>query len=313
MKISSSFPIESFEESIIDHLKIQLSHSEKIGDSECPYIKSGGETKLLLEHLEFANSIGHLSKYEEYSTSVWSLCHALWGYQEELEECEPSTHLSVMCRRNLFSEWLEDTVTDKDFLKKPVSKAGYLDRLLDLILCHKVSDACELAFNNDDANLSLLFAQLSSGPTVRQFVERQLASWQDVGADSLIANERLKMYMLVAGVSMLNSVDDGLVNVFEGLDWLKALAVHLWYICSPTSSITDALFAYENLFQIQEDLKPIPNYTNEYQAESNRPLFDVRYHILKLFSERSHPMEGLLNPATHTADPMDFRLSWLLL
>lgn len=40
---------------------------------------------------------------------------------------------------------------------------------------------------------------------------------------------------------------------------------------------------------------------------------DIRYHILKLYSKRSHSMEKLLNPATHTADFMDFRLSWLLL
>lgn len=40
---------------------------------------------------------------------------------------------------------------------------------------------------------------------------------------------------------------------------------------------------------------------------------DIRYHILKLYSKRSHSLEKLLNPATHTSDFMDFRLSWLLL
>lgn len=42
-------------------------------------------------------------------------------------------------------------------------------------------------------------------------------------------------------------------------------------------------------------------------------LCDIRYHILKLYSRRSHPIDKLLNPATHTSDLMDFRLSWQLL
>lgn len=42
-------------------------------------------------------------------------------------------------------------------------------------------------------------------------------------------------------------------------------------------------------------------------------MYDLRYHILQLYSKRSHSLETLLNPATHTPDPMDYRLSWLLL
>lgn len=60
-------------------------------------------------------------------------------------------------------------------------------------------------------------------------------------------------------------------------------------------------------------MSPIPPYSSEYQAQRHTPIEDLRYHILKLYSKRSHPLECLLNPATHTSDPMDFRLSWLLL
>ena len=39
---------------------------------------------------------------------------------------------------------------------------------------------------------------------------------------------------------------------------------------------------------------------------------DVKYHLLRLYTRRSHSLEAVLNPATHTADPLDHRTSWLL-
>ncbi|CAD7083702.1 unnamed protein product [Hermetia illucens] len=316
LKISTTYPIESFEKSVLDHLRVQLKHSrrDEVIGSDCPHIISGGGTELLLDHFELSKKLAHLDSFEEYAVSVWSLCQSLWGDREELEGQEATSHLSVMVRRNLFSNWLEDTVTEKDILNKPVTKTGYLDHLLSLLMCHKVAEACELAFTNDDANLSMLLAQISGGPTVRQLIQHQLSQWQDIEADKFISVERLKMFMLIAGVSLLSSAH-GPINVLEEIDWLKALAVHLWYLSSPTSSITDALLAYESSFQAQEfyAMPPSPSYVEKFQTKSSRPIHDLRYHILKLYSKRSHPMESLLNPATHTPDSMDFRLSWLLL
>lgn len=93
------------------------------------------------------------------------------------------------------------------------------------------------------------------------------------------------------------------------------LQLHVWYLSSATASITDALLAYERAFKSDDfsAMAPTPPYTNEYQPERNTPVEDLRFHILKLYSKRSYPIESLLNPATHTVDPMDFRLSWLLL
>lgn len=73
--------------------------------------------------------------------------------------------------------------------------------------------------------------------------------------------------------------------------------------------------AYEKSYKSLEysAKPPHPPYNEEYTVEGGKPIEDLRYHLLKLYSKRSHPLESLLNPATHTSDPMDFRLSWLLL
>lgn len=226
VKITSIQHYENFKTSIVDHLQIQLRNSlqQEAEGSECPWIKSDAGTDLIVKHLDEAIKQLNLGPLEEYAVSVWSLCLALWGEHEELEGREPSSHFTIMCRRNLLSEWLENTLTDKDLLTKNVSKHSYLDHMLELLMCHKVTEACELAFNYDDANLALLLSQLSSGPTVRQLMEDQLAAWHKNKADAFIQVERLKMFMLVAGVALMNSAH-GPINTLEGLEWIKVLAV----------------------------------------------------------------------------------------
>jgi hypothetical protein len=39
---------------------------------------------------------------------------------------------------------------------------------------------------------------------------------------------------------------------------------------------------------------------------------DIKYHLLRLYADRSHSLESLLSPASHTPDQLDTRLSWLL-
>lgn len=226
IKISSTLHYESFKETIVEHLNIQLRNSQQqeVAGSECPYIKSDGGAELIVKHLDEAIKLLNISPLEEYAVSVWSLCLALWGDHEELEGRDPSSHFAVMCRRNLLSEWLENTLTDKDLLTKNVSHNTYLDHLLELVMCHKVTEACELAFSYDDVNLSLLLSQLSSGPRVRQLVEDQLAAWHADQADEFIHLQRLKLFMLVAGVPLMSS-SVGDINCLEGIEWIKVLAV----------------------------------------------------------------------------------------
>lgn len=56
---------------------------------------------------------------------------------------------------------------------------------------------------------------------------------------------------------------------------------------------------------------PDPSYTKdvlEYETADGRKPQDLCYHLLKLYSRRSYPLETLLNPITHTANILDYRL-----
>lgn len=227
LQIASMKQIRSFHESIENHLIVQLKFSIKnrSGDSECPFYRCDSNTQIINEHLDIAKINVKLGDVGDYVLSVWSLVDALWGEQEELEGLESNSHLTIMRRKELLSEWLEDAVQCK--AQKTIDNFGgdgYLNHLLQLLSCHKVDEACELAFNNNDMNLALLMAQLSSGPTVRQLIQHQLSTWQEVEADKFIKCQRLKVMMLVAGVPLLSSAN-GPINIFDDMDWLKAFAV----------------------------------------------------------------------------------------
>ncbi|XP_059611936.1 nuclear pore complex protein Nup98-Nup96 [Phlebotomus argentipes] len=322
LEVASVLPIRAFHRSIHKHLGIQLKYCEKVifSPSECPQFLPAGGTDLLSEHCQLAREQQKMGDQEKkYGQTVWSLCEALWGEEEELQGQDPASHLTVMRRRELLSNWLEEVVTEKS--SGSAEKSDYLEYLLQLLYAHKVTEACELAFMKSDMNLSLLISQSSGGPIVRQLIQHQLASWQEVEADKFINANRLKVFMLIAGIPLLSSSNEslnegkgGTINVFQDVDWITALALNLWYLCSPTASITDALLNYESAFTSEDGVAaaPRPPYT-DYEVNSASPIQDMRYHLLKLYSKRSHRIETLLNPATHTADSMDFRLSWLLL
>ncbi|XP_015414535.1 PREDICTED: nuclear pore complex protein Nup98-Nup96-like, partial [Myotis davidii] len=96
----------------------------------------------------------------------------------------------------------------------------------------------------------------------------------------------------------------------------------LWYLLPPTASISRALSMYEEAFQNTSEsdryaCSPLPSYlegsgyVGEEEQDSRRPLQDVCFHLLKLYSDRHYDLNQLLEPRSITADPLDYRLSWL--
>ena len=64
------------------------------------------------------------------------------------------------------------------------------------------------------------------------------------GATPFINRNRLNVYALLAGCLAWPEAPAG-PAVCHGLDWKRALLVHLWYRCQPTATVADALASYE--------------------------------------------------------------------
>ena len=108
---------------------------------------------------------------------------------------------------------------------------------------------------------------------------------------------------------------DSVLNTCDGLDWLRSLGLHLWYFTSPSSSIADALSAYEDAFTEGDPQfgvyapPPRPSYAAD---DENASVCDLKFHLMKLYSNRSHPLESIVTPTTHTPDQLDHRQGWFV-
>lgn len=40
--------------------------------------------------------------------------------------------------------------------------------------------------------------------------------------------------------------------------------------------------------------------------------YDICYHLMKLYTNSAYEMYKIVNPLTHTRDPLDYHFSWLL-
>lgn len=174
-----------------------------------------------------------------------------------------------------------------------------------------------------DHRLALLLSQLVGSQSVRELLTMQLVDWHQLQADCFIQDERLRVFALLAGKPVWQLSEQKHINVCSQLDWKRSLAVHLWYLLPPTASISRALSMYEEAFQDTSEgdryaCCPLPSYLEgsgymvEEEQDSQRPLQDVCFHLLKLYSDRHYDLSQLLEPRSVTADPLDYRLSWHL-
>ncbi|XP_061106548.1 nuclear pore complex protein Nup98-Nup96 isoform X2 [Conger conger] len=311
-------------------LEIELKHCTVSLEESCPFIQPNPGVQALQEYADWASQIttepGATDDVVLHWRLVWTLCAALWGQLGELEpEAEHAgSYAQQLERRRSFSAWLgqcaaprvEEEVERLDPHRSPV------DAIFSYLSGHRVSQACKLAHKSGDQRLTLLLSQAGGSQCSRDLLALQLLDWSRLQTDSFITEERLRIFTLLAGKPVWQS-SDSCVNVCAELDWQRCLAVHLWYLLPPTASVADALAAYQAAFQgTSEGQKyacaPLPPYLDPLQeemeevGEEQRPLYDVCFHLLQLYSDRHSSLQQLLDPCTVTSNRLDYRLSWHL-
>lgn len=228
----------------LDLLKINFRYSERFEQdfSDCPVYKKKSNEYIVQDYKK-AISINNNSKFEIHSflKSLWNLCSVLWSdVQNEKQWCNNEQ----MARRNLFSKWLEDNCEDD-------SAVSYTNELLNLVLKHKVSEACDLAMANSDLAMALLLSQASNRKNFRDIVEDQLSSWNSSGVYKYINENRLKLIMVISGVPIMETENYGTISLFENKNWLRILSVSFIFSLLLFSFFRNFLnfkfFYYENL------------------------------------------------------------------
>ncbi|XP_031664129.1 nuclear pore complex protein Nup98-Nup96-like isoform X4 [Oncorhynchus kisutch] len=307
-------------------LEISLKHSSISTEGACPFIQPQSGVAALHEYAEWVTDLNQEAGAGDavlgHWAQVWTLCEALWG-----RRCSagPGTsgYLQQMERRRSFSAWLSHSATQRIEQEVGLNQGGgNVEAIFSYLTGHRISDACRLAQKSGDHRLSLLLSQAVGSQYGRELLALQLGDWNRMQTDSFLLEERLRIFALLAGKPVWQSTDC-VVNVCSELDWKRCMAVHLWYMLPPTASIAEALVKYEVAFQGSAEgqkyaCAPLPPYLDQSdqpdmeEEESKRPLYDICFHLLKLYSDRHYSLQQLLDPLAVTWDRLDYRLSWHL-
>ena len=178
-----------------------------------------------------------------------------------------------------------------------------------------MKQACDKAQNVHDHYAVMLASQSSGNNCVAgQLCLQQLDRWQEAKADKFIDNNRLSLLAHAAGVPVWPGSDSA-INTCAKLDWLRCLGLHLWFFLSPSGSVADALSAYEEAFT-EGDAQfgiyaavPKPDYADKNEDSG---IFDIKFHLMKLYANRTHPIEQIVTPVTHSPEYLDQRLGWFI-
>lgn len=320
-------------QAVLQHpLEICLKHStvSSTDESACPLVRPQPGVAALHEYAEWIVELrakqGDADPVLGYWAEVWTLCEALWGWLGPADQ-EPdietlSGYEQQLERRRTFSTWLSQGATCRvEEEVALVGKGRHTEAIFSYLTGNRISEACRLAQKEGDHRLSLLLSQAVGSQYCRDLLALQLADWNRTQNDCYLPEERLRIFTLLAGKPVWQSSDSE-VNVCTHLDWKRSMAVHLWFMLPPTASVADALAKYEAAFQGSCEAgkyacSPLPPYLEKEQLyveeeESNRPLYDLCFHLLKLYSDRHYPLQQLLDPLTVTWERLDYRLSWHL-
>uniref|UniRef100_A0A8U8ATT8 Nuclear pore complex protein Nup98-Nup96 n=1 Tax=Geospiza parvula TaxID=87175 RepID=A0A8U8ATT8_GEOPR len=297
-------------------LEIKLKHSTVHMDEPCPLLAPNPGVSAIHDYADWARKASEDPTVAESVVKhwclAWTLCEAIWGKLKELEASleEPSEYVLTAAAR------IEDEVA--------LARHGsHVEAVFSCLTGKRIGEACRLAQQAGDHRLALLLSQLAGSQPVRDLLTLQLVDWHRLHSDRFIQEERLRLFALLAGKPVWQLSERISVNVCSLLDWKRCVAVHLWYLLPPTASISRALAMYESAFQNTSECEkyaccPLPPYLEDsgYVIEEDdnggRPLRDVCFHLLKLYSDRSYELDQLLDPRSITSDPLDFRLSWHL-
>uniref|UniRef100_A0A3Q2E9I9 Nuclear pore complex protein Nup98-Nup96 n=1 Tax=Cyprinodon variegatus TaxID=28743 RepID=A0A3Q2E9I9_CYPVA len=269
----------------------------------CPLVEPQSGVAALHEYAEWITELRERRDDAEpvlaHWAEVWTLCEALWGrLGPSHQESEPEPlgeYEQQLQRRRAFSAWLSHGASCR--VEKEVALVGrsrHTEAVFSYLTGSRISEACRVAQKEGDHRLALLLSQAVGSQFCRDLLGLQLADWNRMQTDHYMTEDRLRIFVLLAGKAVWQSSESA-VNVCSELDWKRCLALHLWYMLPPTASVADALAKYEAAFQGSTEAgryacAPLPPYQeaelpDEEEEESERPLYDLCFHLLKLYSD----------------------------
>ncbi|KAI9138001.1 nuclear protein 96-domain-containing protein [Paraphysoderma sedebokerense] len=213
-----------------------------------PYIKEFNASSFM-PFIKCLSSCASLSSISA-EMMTWRLCQVLWESFDPNSENPALPHLQ---RNASLIRWFDDAVNHTvsqqvSRLREQVSESSNFDdsqkinaeMIFTLLTGRKIIDACSLAIQERNFKLALLISQIGNqNDDFTSTVNEQIDMWQQDGIwNEMMSKNVKKIWNTIGGLKSDFTIAGGMtdfVNVFEKLDWKRALAMILWY----RSSIDD--------------------------------------------------------------------------
>lgn len=269
-----------------------------------------------ISNLTFGSIVNELpTDTNSVDQEVFSLASILFdpleflGYKDpqELIAHDAINKVRHQFRSKLLATWISKTVS-KDVAER-VSKVSNdpLSQTFSYLTGNNIVDATLSATKGNNLHLAALISLLHS-PTdsIRQSAKKQLRDWSENSCLKHIPKPVRIIYELLAGNTTVSSLNNDTVYISEGLSWLQAFGLRLWYECTVLNPISESVMKYEQAFSSTSNKVPPP------YAKGNESVYDVRYQLLALYSSPKPSLENILHPLSSSTSSFDHRIPWLL-
>lgn len=275
--------------------------------------------KFVKQQLVIASELAtqHSAREASYFRDVWGLCWALFGPMRHSQSNRmvyfnkwcvfqaPTRPICLKRRLVRLQQVILPTIEEKKRVLNNPPKQEICEQIYLNLTGRRIREAAALAVKHNFPQLSLLIST-STVMNAKNMLAKQMEDWNKSDAISHIDEGLIRIYLLLAGIPSC-----GATNICCGLEWLRAFAVHVWYVALCSDPLGTAVELYETAFkELGYAASPYPSY---YKGDRDDPPYDVMYHLILLFTKRNVLLDAVLDPATYTSNALDYRLSWCLL
>ncbi|WFC97960.1 hypothetical protein MYAM1_000680 [Malassezia yamatoensis] len=298
-----------------DLLASQLSTSDITIVDQVPFASPKAGTCFRTLALHYASDdLRYQSQFFQLGSALFDPLDANLPQDSSLSLIEEVDRLQ---RKTAFSNWLAQNVAPVIQSEARAHRAASrrAELIFALLTGHQIEQAAEAAVEAMDFRLATLVAQGGGDSTSQSLLVDQLEVWHKEDVMQFIDAPMRRVYECLAGHVGTDA------KVASGLDWRRALGLHLWYGVPKEASLAESVASYADAFtNLATDTQPpLPAFYNQaiLGALNLRKLAlepsterDAMYELLLLYLDKGYPLENVLNARNFGPNALDFTLPW---
>lgn len=223
--------------------------------------------------------------------------------------------VSQQFRSKLLSQWVAKVVAGHTMDRVISNSNDPLAQTLAHIFGNNITKASVAASKGNNLHLATVIPLLGSpDDAVRQIAQNQINDWVQSSTLAFIPPAVRTVFELLSGNTTVSRgiPASGVVKeaptlfISQGLTWLQAFGLRLWYECTILKPIPEAVLKYEQAFSSPSNKVPTP-YINSQQT-----ICYIEYELLALYDSLNPDIGKILNPLSSSDSPFDFKVPWLL-